>query len=166
GDVNVASLVRGQGCEEVSDRASGARGGVSRTESEQVPLPRVHMSFGDVDVVSLYARQVEVAEYGVEDEPAAGRTRADEDGCSGVHEYESSCKVAWSRGAGRGEDLAAPGYLTVGEKDSVVRDAGASAVVNSQPLAVVYWGHGGAEVFPPVVSLVVGDRNPYVGQAL
>src|SRR5207249_3073168 len=66
GDVHVASLVRGQRCEEVSDRASGARGGVSRTESKHVPLPGVHMSFGDVDVVCLYARQVEVAEYWVE----------------------------------------------------------------------------------------------------
>src|SRR5438128_1827716 len=75
-------------------------------------------------------------------------------------------EVHWGSGAGRGEELAAPVYLTVGEKDSVVRDAGACAVVNSQPLAVVYWGHGGNKVFPPAVTLVVRDCDPYVGQAL
>src|SRR5881296_452629 len=109
--------------------------GVSRTESKHVPLPRVHVGFGDVDVISLHAWQVEVAEYRVEDQPAAGRARADEHGCGGVHEYESSRRVGWALGAGRGENLAAPGYLMVREKHSVVQDACGWTVVNSQPLA-------------------------------
>src|SRR2546425_11947990 len=120
------------------------------------------MSFGDVDVVSLHAWQVEVAEYRVEDQPAAGRARADEHGCGGVHEYESSRRVGWALGAGRGENLAAPGYLTVREKHSVVGDACCCAVVNSQPLAAVYWEHCGKAVFPPGVALGVGGLHSYV----
>src|SRR2546428_12629613 len=124
------------------------------------------MSFGDVDVVSLHAWQVKVAEYRVEDQPAAGRARADEHGCGGVSVKETSDGVCWPRGARRGEDLAAPGYLTVREKDSVVRDACSWTVVNSQPLAVVYWGHGGKEVFPSIVGLGVGECDPYRSQGL
>src|SRR5207249_10445102 len=130
-----------------------------------VPLPRVHMSFGDMYVATLYAGQVEVAKNRVEYQAAARCPGADEGAGGRVRIDEASDEVRWASGAGRGEDLAAPGYLTVREKHSVVRDASGCSVVNSQPLAVVYWGHGGNKVFPPVVALVVGDCDPYVGQA-
>src|SRR5256885_15223066 len=101
------------------------------------------MSFGDVDVVSLHAWQVKVAEYRVEDQPAAGRARADEHGCGGVSVKETSDGVCWPRGARRGEDLAGSRYLTVREKDRVVREACSCTGVNSPPLAGRHCGAGG-----------------------
>src|SRR5438552_1414145 len=97
--------------------------GSGRTECEEVSVGRVDVGFRNVDVVSLYARQVEVAEYWVEGESAAGRARADERGCGSVSVNESSDSVCWPCGAGRREHLATSWYLAVGEKDRVVGDA-------------------------------------------
>src|SRR2546427_4132358 len=113
-------------------------------------------------VATLYAGQVEVAENRVEYQAAARCPGADEGAGGRVRIDEASDEVRWARGAGRGEDLAAPGYLTVREKHGVVGDACCCAVVNSQPLAVVYWRHGGNEVFSPAIALIVGDCDPYV----
>src|SRR2546428_11357388 len=121
------------------------------------------MSFGDVDVVCLYAWQVEVAKNRVEYQ-AAARCPGTNEGAGGrVRIDEASDEIRWASGAGRGEDLATPRDLTVREKHSVVGDACCCAVANSQPLAVVYWGHGGKVVFPPGVAFVGGGCDPHVG---
>src|SRR5207245_9502844 len=124
-------------------------------ESEHVPLPRVHMSFGDMDVVCLHAWQVEVAKNRVEYQAAARCPGANEGAGGRVRVDKTSDEVHWASGAGRGADLAAPGYLTVGEKDSVVRDAGACAVVNRLTLAVVYWGPCSNDIFNAAVTYTI-----------
>src|SRR2546430_9860468 len=116
-------------------------------------------------VATLYAGQVEVAKNRVEYQAAARCPGADEGAGGRVRIDEASDEVRWASGAGRGEDLAAPGYLTVREKHSVVRDASGCSVVNSQPLAVVYSGPGGNKAFPSLLGLAACGRDPHVGQA-
>src|SRR2546430_16526725 len=117
-------------------------------------------------VATLYAGQVEVAKNRVEYQAAARCPGTDEGAGGRVRIDEASDEVRWASGAGRGEDLAAPGYLTVREKHSVVRDASGCSVGNSQPLAVCYVGRGGDKVLPPAFASVVGGFEPYVGSCV
>ena len=142
---------------------TGRRGELVEVESR--PLSGVHVARDQGHMVAADARQVQVAQDGVELGLSAGRSRRHEELVRRDREDEASGQIRRSSRPWRAVDLDAARELVDRQEDRVVAGTGGRAVVHGEPLPVL--GRIDRErVLLPRVPAVVRHRDAEVHEAL